>query len=157
MDDPTAPMDYSELANAVRGGFEQALGLAFTRVTPDEVVAELPITPALHQPYGLVHGGVYASLIETVCSTGAGVCAALEGRSSVGQDNATQFLRGTRQGTLTARALPVHKGRRTHVWSAEVRDGEGRLVATGTVRLMIVEPDEGVGGAPVRLPGALRA
>lgn len=153
MDELQDPPDYTELANDLRGGFEQALGLVFTRVTVDQVHARVPVTPSLHQPYGLVHGGVYASIIETVCSTGAGVCAALEGRSSVGQDNATQFLRGTRQGTLHARAIAVHKGRRTHVWSAEVRDDQDRLVATGTVRLMIIDPTEGVGGAPVRLRG----
>ena len=145
--------DFTALANALRGGFEHTLGLSFTRVTLDEVCCTVPVTPALHQPYGLVHGGVYASIIETICSTGAGIRATIDGRSAVGLDNATRVLRGTREGTLHARAVPQHQGRRTHLWAAEVHDDQGRLVAAGSVRMLIVDPGEGVGGATVRLPG----
>ena len=65
------PENVLELINANLGGFNNALGLRFTKAAPDEYVAELEITDRHLQPYGLVHGGVYAGMIETLCSTGA--------------------------------------------------------------------------------------
>lgn len=151
--DLPADGDFAALANQVRGGFARLIGLRFTRVTTEEVCAEVPVTDALLQPYGLVHGGVYASIVETLCSTGAGVHALLQGRSCVGLENSTSFLRGVRDGTLRARAVPLHQGGRSEVWRCEVADAGGVRVAEGRVRLLILDEDSRVGGGALRLPG----
>ncbi|MCA9683326.1 MAG: hotdog fold thioesterase, partial [Myxococcales bacterium] len=70
---PPLPADIVEHFNALRGGFNSALGLRFIAIDYDEIRAEITVTPALHQPYGLVHGGVYAAMIETLASCGAAI------------------------------------------------------------------------------------
>ncbi len=147
------PANVTDLVNAHRGGFEDILGLVFLEVTEDLVVAQVTLTEQHKQPYGLVHGGVYAAMVETVCSVGAGVNALVDGRSTVGLDNHTSFLRAVRGGRLTARAEPVTKGRRTHVWRAEIRGDDGRLAATGQVRVLCLEAGSAVAGQTVALRG----
>src|SRR5262245_32848281 len=79
-----ADVDLVTMLNAARGGFEVAKGLTFTRITPDEVEGEVPVGPHLVQPYGLVHGGVYSSIVETLASVGAAVFAMSKGQTTVG-------------------------------------------------------------------------
>lgn len=147
------PDNVVEMINERLGGFNRHLGLRFVEATADAFVAELDIGDQHRQPYGLVHGGVYASMVETVCSTGAAVSVFTEGKSCVGLDNATSFLRATRSGTLRCTATPLVRGRRSHVWDARIHDDDGRLVATGRVRLIVMEPGAEAGGEQVRLGG----
>lgn len=142
-------MDFTELANANLDGMNTTLGLRFTAVTPDAVEAEVAIGPHLHQPYGIVHGGVYATIAETVCSIAAGVNVIAQGKSPVGLDNHTSFLRAARSGVIRGRATPVHRGRQTHVWTCELTDGEGRVLATSRVRLLILDQEASLAGEVV--------
>ena len=82
--------DYTAQLNQLRGGYSKAMGLTFTRVTPDVVEAEIEIGAQHLQPYGLVHGGVYAAMIETVCSTAAAIRVLPDGKSTVGLENTTR-------------------------------------------------------------------
>lgn len=143
--------DLVTLLNGMRGGFERAIGLVLTRVTPDEVVAEVPVGPHLTQPYGLVHGGVYASIVETLGSVGAALYAMPQGRNSVGLENTTSFVRAVRDGKLVATAVPVHRGRASQVWQVEIRDAAGKLAATGRLRTLTLDPDAVVAGESVRV------
>jgi len=147
------PDNVVELVNARLGGFNKMLGLSFVEVRPDELVAELEISEAHHQPYGLVHGGVYSSMIETVCSTAAALAVFGSGQSAVGLDNSTSFLRAVRSGTLRCVATPLVKGRKSHVWDGRVYDDKKRLVASGRVRLLVLEADAKAGGEKVVLEG----
>lgn len=146
-----AEVDVVTMLNAARGGFEIALGLVFTRATQDEVVCEVPVGPHLVQPYGLVHGGVYASIIETVASVGAAMFAMPNGQTAVGLENTTSFLRAVRTGKLIGLARPLHRGRATQVWEVEVRGDDGKLAATGRVRMLCLEPGASVAGEKVTL------
>ena len=143
---PKLPEDLLEVLNHTRGGFNALLGLHYTRANYDEVVAECKIGPHLHQPYGLVHGGVYASIIEAVASTAAAIHAMHESRTAVGLENTTSFLRATREGTLVARAHPLTRGRRSHVWEVGIRDEHDRLLACGRVRVLCLEAGTAVAG-----------
>jgi uncharacterized protein (TIGR00369 family) len=134
------------MLNAHRGAFDKLIGLTFTRIAEDELEAEIPVTDALHQPYGLVHGGVYATIVETLASAAAAVVAIPRGQTTVGLENTTSFLRATRSGTLRARVQPVHKGRRSQVWGVEIRGDDGKLVASGRVRTLCLEPGAEVAG-----------
>src|SRR5258706_699643 len=133
--------NFAALCNENPGGFNRAMGVRFLDVTPDQVVGELTITPVHHQPYGIVHGGVLAGVIETLCSVGAAIAAAPRKQSVVGVDNHTSFLKAVREGTLRITARPLTRGRRTQLWESDVRDADGRLIATGRVRLHCL--DEG--------------
>ncbi|CAN5281932.1 PaaI family thioesterase [soil metagenome] len=115
--------------------FDQLLGLEFVEATAQRVVAHIEVAPKHTQPYGIVHGGVYCSMAETVASFGAVLAIGAEGAGAVGQSNHTDFLRATRSGTLTATATPVHVGRSVQLWAVEITDDEGRLCAQSKVRM----------------------
>ncbi len=145
------PDDLTDLANDHLDGLNRHLGLRFTRVTVDRVEAELPVDAHLLQAFGIVHGGVYAAMAETLCSVGAAVHTMPRGRSAVGLDNHTSFLRAARGGTIHGVATPVHPGRRTQLWEAALRDDEGRLLATARVRLMVLDEGAALAGERVEL------
>jgi 1,4-dihydroxy-2-naphthoyl-CoA hydrolase len=144
-----ADTDVLQMLNAARGGFELALGMTFTRASADEVELEVPVRPELLQPYGLVHGGVYSSILESAASVGAALFAMRTGQSTVGLENTTSFLRAVRSGKLVAVAKPLHRGRQTQVWEVEVRSDEGKLAATGRVRMLCLEAGAAVAGETV--------
>jgi 1,4-dihydroxy-2-naphthoyl-CoA hydrolase len=144
-----APKDPLAVLNAQRDGFDTAMGFRYVRASADEVVVEYEIGPQHRQPYGIVHGGVHCAVVESVCSTGAGLAAVARGQSVVGVDNHTSFVHAVREGTVTVRAVPLTRGRRTHLWEATARDASGRLIATGRVRLLCLEPGSDLAGRTV--------
>ncbi|MDP2863201.1 MAG: PaaI family thioesterase [Desulfobacterales bacterium] len=145
------PENAVEMINGLIGGFNKSIGLRFVKAAPNEFVAEIEINERHLQPYGIVHGGVYAGMIETLCSTGAALNVFSEGKSAVGIENTTSFLRAVRSGTLRCTARPILTGRRSHVWEAQVTDDRERLVATGRVRLIVLEPGSEADGITVEL------
>ncbi len=126
--------------------WDQHLGLRILEASRDQVVAEYDAGPRHHQPYGIVHGGVHCTVVETVCSTGAGMDAASRGCGVVGLENHTSFVRAVRTGRITIRAKPVTRGRRVQLWEATARDEEGRVVSTGRVRLLCIEQGADLAG-----------
>ncbi len=146
------PADIVDRLNAGRGGWSIAMGLRFVRASFDEIAAEVPIGPSHLQPQGVVHGGVHAGIIETLASAGAAIGALARGQSVVGLENHTSFLHAVRGGTLRASARPLMRGRRTQVWEGAVHDEAGRLVASGRVRLLCLEPGSSLAGETVRPP-----
>jgi uncharacterized protein (TIGR00369 family) len=126
------------------GGFVELLGLRLDEVTPDRVVISWDVTPDLHQPYGIVHGGVHASVVETAASI-AGAAWLGDRGQVVGVHNGTDFLRAVREGTLRAVAEPVHRGRLQQLWLVEIRDEGERLVARGQVRLQNITDADRLG------------
>jgi 1,4-dihydroxy-2-naphthoyl-CoA hydrolase len=147
------PQDFKQILEAaMQAGWTGAMGLKIVRASRDEVVAEVEVGPAHLQAYGIVHGGVHAGIIETIASIGAALDAMPAGRSVVGLENSTSFLRAVRSGTLHAVAKPLLRGRRSQVWEASVHDDQGKLAATGRVRLMVLEADTEVAGKRVGIP-----
>jgi 1,4-dihydroxy-2-naphthoyl-CoA hydrolase len=109
-------------------------------ITPVRVHARLTVEERHLQPYGIVHGGVYAAVAEAIASIGAAVSArTLDPESGVvGLDNHTSFLRAARAGTeILAEARPRHAGRRTQSWDVTMRDPDGRELAVSRVRLLV--------------------
>ena len=145
------PENVLDLINQRLGGYNRVMGLRFIQATEDRFVAELEIDERHLQPYGLVHGGVYAGMIESLCSTGAALSVWTEGKSTVGLENTTTFLRAVRSGILRGTARPLARGRRSQVWEASIHDECRRLVAAGRVRLMVLEPGAEAGGEPVAM------
>jgi len=125
-------------------GLDAVLGFTMTRADGDEVVGRLEIGPQHHQPYGIVHGGVYCAVVETAASFGGALWFGDRG-NVVGVSNHTNFLRATREGVLSVRATPVQRGRTQQLWTVEVRDEQDRLVAKGDVRLANLAARDGAG------------
>ncbi|MBW0012343.1 PaaI family thioesterase [Mycobacterium sp.] len=121
--------------------FDAELGLQYTELGPDGVRAHLEVTPKLLQPMGLVHGGVYCSIIESMASVAAysWLNASGGGGNVVGVNNNTDFLRSISSGMVYGRAEPIHRGRRQQLWLVTVTDGDDRVVARGQVRLQNLE------------------
>jgi 1,4-dihydroxy-2-naphthoyl-CoA hydrolase len=118
----------------VETGLIKLLGIRIEEASGDRVVLTCPVTPDLHQPFGLVHGGVYATLAETAASV-AGASWFGDRGKVVGVSNHTDFLRAVREGGLRAEATPLSRGRSTQLWQVEISDDHGRLVAHSKVRL----------------------
>ncbi len=155
MSQPTEPAslpqgaDLLKLLNETSGPFDRGLGIVFTSVTDDAIEAEMAITPQHLQAYGIVHGGVYASIIESLSSTGAALHAMPRGQTAVGLENSTSFLHAVRGGVLRARGVPLQRGRRTQVWEGTIEDQGGRKAATGRVRMICLDRDAVLAGETV--------
>lgn len=131
----TARREFIDMIRAHSGaGFGGGIGMEYTQVTPDKVVVAVTVGPHLHQPYGIVHGGVYCAIAEEVASVAGAVWLGGEGKV-VGVNNSTDFLRAVTEGTLTATGTPVHRGRSQQLWRVEIEDDQGRTAAVGQVRL----------------------
>jgi 1,4-dihydroxy-2-naphthoyl-CoA hydrolase len=121
-------------------GFDRLYGLELTEVADDRVAGRVAVRDELKQPYGLIHGGVYASIAESLASLGTGVVVAREGRVAMGLSNQTSFLRPITDGTINAVALRRHAGRTTWVWEVEMSDDAGRLCVLSRMTVAVREP-----------------
>lgn len=119
------------------GPLVQHLGIEMTKVSSERVNARWTAGAKHHQPFGIVHGGVHCTVVETLASVGGAVWMLArdpEGKV-VGVNNSTDFYRAVVEGELTSTAAPIHQGRSQQVWVVETHDTEGRLVSRGQVRL----------------------
>ena len=119
--------------------FDQLIGLDYKEITPDGVTATFEVTPQLQQPYGILHGGVLCSVVESVGSVSGATW--FQG-AVVGTSNHTNFIKATRSGVLTARSTPIHRGRSQQLWDIDITDEQGRLVAKGQLRLANLDNTE---------------
>jgi 1,4-dihydroxy-2-naphthoyl-CoA hydrolase len=123
---------------------DKELGLVFTEISPDRTRAQLDVVPKLLQPMGIVHGGVYCSMVESLASVAAYTWIAANGGGSVvGVNNNTDFLRAISSGTVYGATTPVHRGRRQQLWIVTISDSDDRLVARGQVRLQNLDAEAG--------------
>ena len=123
-------------------GFDGLYGLEIHGITEDEVTAQVPVRDDLKQPAGLVHGGVFASIAESMTSIGTWLAVRDDGFVAQGLSNQTSFLRPILDGTIHAVAKRRHRGRTTWVWEVEISDDQQRLCAL--VRMTIaVRPAPG--------------
>jgi 1,4-dihydroxy-2-naphthoyl-CoA hydrolase len=120
--------------------FTDLLDLRLTLVSPTRIEAHLHADERLHQNHGLVHGGVYAAVVEQACSIAGLAAAQQDGHTVVGVSNSTEFLRAHREGRLDVVAEPVHVGRRLQLWRARITREDGAIVAEGQLRLFVVDP-----------------
>jgi 1,4-dihydroxy-2-naphthoyl-CoA hydrolase len=120
--------------------FVAAAGLEVTQLGADRVEGFIELGPGHHQPWGIVHGGVYATAIETAASLGAAVAASEHGLVPVGVNNNTNFVRAMKAGRVKVVATPVQQGRTQQLWEVRVSDEDNRLVAIGQVRLQNTVP-----------------
>jgi 1,4-dihydroxy-2-naphthoyl-CoA hydrolase len=118
--------------------FVAATGLELTEVTGTRVAGSIDLGPQHHTPWGVVHGGVYCTVVESAASVGASTAVAERGQFSVGVSNQTDFLRPMTAGRLDVVAEPVQQGRTLQLWLVTLTREDGKLVARGQVRLQNV-------------------
>jgi uncharacterized protein (TIGR00369 family) len=127
----------AEEINARLVGFDRLVGLELLSCSDEEVLVELPVREQLKQPMGLVHGGVYAALAETMASLATALAVSERGEAAVGLANATNFLRPITEGTIHASATRVHRGRTTWVWDVRFEDDDGRACAVTRMTIAV--------------------
>ena len=129
----TPPVDL-----AAASAFVAATGLELTEVTGTRVSGHIDVGPQHHTPWGVVHGGVYCTVVESAASVGASTAVTDRGQFSVGVSNQTDFLRPMTAGRLDVVAEPVQQGRTLQLWLVTLTREDGKLVARGQVRLQNV-------------------
>lgn len=118
--------------------FLRAAGFEIEASTGQEVRGHVDAGRQHHTPWGVVHGGLYATLVESACSIGASQAVAGQDRFAVGLSNHTEFIRSHREGRLDVLARAIHQGRTGQLWECDVTREDGKLVARGQVRLQNV-------------------
>ena len=112
-----------------RDGLGELIGLEYLDMGSEEVRARLVVTDDVRQPAGLVHGGVFAAIAESMCSAATWLAVRDDGMAAMGQSNSATFMRPITEGHVNALARPRHQGRTTWVWDVEITDDDGRLCA----------------------------
>jgi 1,4-dihydroxy-2-naphthoyl-CoA hydrolase len=130
--------DVPDLSLDAAGAFVRGAGLDVGEAGARRVTGVIAAGPDQHTPWGMVHGGVYATAVETACSIGASMAVRERGEFAVGLSNHTDFLRPHTEGSLHVVATPVHQGRTNQLWQCDIARADGKLVARGQVRLQNV-------------------
>src|SRR6266436_9778178 len=120
-------------------------GIKLSEATKDRVVATMPITSHHHQPMGYLHGGVSVLLAESVASWGSILNIDTDRQMAFGLEINANHLRPKREGVLTAVAIPIHRGRTTHIWDIRITDENDKLVCISRCTVAVVDrpPDNG--------------
>jgi 1,4-dihydroxy-2-naphthoyl-CoA hydrolase len=132
----TPSLDAASLDDA--SAFLRAAGLIFDEITATRVTGHLLLGPEHHTPWGIVHGGVYTTAVESAASVGASTAVRDRGQVAVGLTNTTHFLRSMTSGRVDVEATALSQGRTQQLWRVDITDESGRLVAHGELRLQNV-------------------
>jgi len=119
-------------------GLPATIGIEIIELTPERVVATMPVDERTRQPFGLLHGGASLALAETVASLGAAANVDLERFVAVGQEINGNHLRAKTDGVVRATAVPIHRGRTSQVWGIDIADEQGRLVCVSRCTMAII-------------------
>jgi uncharacterized protein (TIGR00369 family) len=122
----------------VAGPFVAAINFDITEATGTRVTGSVDLGPDQHTPWGVVHGGVYCSVVESAASIGASTAVQPHGQFAVGVNNNTDFLRSMTAGRVEVLAEPIQQGRTQQLWQVLLTREDGKLVARGQVRLQNV-------------------
>lgn len=135
--DTSADPDETPFSGStVFSAFVEAVGLSFTEVTRTRVRGEIHLGPDHHTPWGVVHGGVYTSAVESAATIGASTAIADRGQVAVGVANSTDFLRPISAGTVEVLAEAIQQGRSQQLWQVTITSiDSGKLIARGQLRL----------------------
>jgi len=123
--------------------FDQLIGTEWISDDPADARARVPLRDDLRQPYGLLHGGVVSTLVESLCSRATAIAVHPDGSIAMGQAIEVSLLRPVTTGGAEARARARHRGRTTWVWEVEVFGGDQRLCALAKMTLAVrTRPDQ---------------
>jgi 1,4-dihydroxy-2-naphthoyl-CoA hydrolase len=124
-------------AAAVEHTLNDALGFQIGDFDDERIVGHFEVTDAVRQPFGIVHGGAYAAMAETMASVATFMFVHPNGEIAVGQNNDTSFLRPASEGTVQAEGKRRHRGRTSWIWDVEFTDAQGRTLALSRVTIAV--------------------
>ena len=124
----------------ISAGFDSLYGLELIELTDERARGQVKVRDQLKQPHGLVHGGVYTAIAESLASIGTAVAVRREGKLAMGLSNQTSVLRPITEGTIHALAVRKHCGRTTWVWEVEMTDDSGRLCVLTRMTIAVRDP-----------------
>ena len=142
---------FASYVPEARPSIHELLDVEVLEASPEKVVLRLPVNWKVHQPYGILHGGVSALLAESAASLG-GSLAADPGRGVVGIELNASHLRPLRDGHLTATATPIRVGRTVQVWRIALTGDDGRAVCEARCSLAVIDPPADDATGSVRTP-----
>jgi uncharacterized protein (TIGR00369 family) len=120
-----------------QSNFDEYIGTEWVRLDPDDARARIEFRDELRQPYGLMHGGVYSTIVESLCSYATAAAVYEEGNIALGQSIEVSFMRPVSSGHAEARAAARHRGRSTWVWTVEIVDDDERLCALAKMTMAV--------------------
>jgi len=126
--DTKATIDYIN-NNVLSNTLMETLSIKVTEIGDDYVVAKMPVTPAVHQPDGILHGGASVALAESVGSIATYLFVDTEKFFVRGLEISANHLKSIKDGFVTATAKPIHKGRTTQLWEIKITDDAGNLIS----------------------------
>lgn len=132
-------MDIAEVMRSA-GGVTRDLGVEFVELSPERVVATMPIDDRHHQPFGYLHGGVSVVLAESVASVG-GFLNCPPGKAAFGAEISASHVRPKKSGSIRAVGTPVHVGRTSQVWEIRITDEEEKLVCVSRCTVAVVDAE----------------
>ena len=130
-------MMATELPFELDQGFDHLYGLEVTEVADGLMRGTVRVRDQIKQPAGLVHGGIYAAIAESLATTGTALAVVADGNMALGLSNQTSFLRPITEGSITAHARARHRGRTTWVWEVELSNDAGKLCALTRVTVAV--------------------
>jgi 1,4-dihydroxy-2-naphthoyl-CoA hydrolase len=139
---PTTPGAPTAKPGALErsGRFVTAAGLVVDEISTERVLGHIDLDQGHHTPWGIVHGGVYTTAVESAASIGASAAVEGRGQVAVGLTNTTHFLRSLTSGRVLVEAVALNQGRTQQLWKVDVTDRAGKLIAHGEVRLQNLTP-----------------
>jgi 1,4-dihydroxy-2-naphthoyl-CoA hydrolase len=123
-------------------GFDRLYGLRVTEISDGSMRGSVAVRDAIKQPAGLVHGGIYAAIAESLATTGTALAVIDDGNTAMGLSNHTSFLRPVIEGEIHALAQARHRGRSTWVWEVDLSDESGRLCALSRITVAVRRASE---------------
>jgi len=129
--------DDAPIAPSVERTLNDTLGFEIGEFDENQIVGRFEVTDAVRQPFGIVHGGAYAAMAETMASVATFMVVHPNGEIAVGQSNDTSFLRPASDGTIHATGTRRHRGRTSWIWDVEFADDQGRVCALSRVTIAV--------------------
>jgi uncharacterized protein (TIGR00369 family) len=122
---------------AVKQSLNDVLGFKVGEFDDERITGSFEVEDRVRQPFGIVHGGAYAALAETLASVGTYFAVEANGEIAVGQNNDTSFIRPVASGTVHANGTRRHRGRTTWIWDVEFSDDQGRVCAISRITIAV--------------------
>jgi 1,4-dihydroxy-2-naphthoyl-CoA hydrolase len=129
--------DDAPQAPALERTLNDTLGFQIGEFDEERISGHFEVTDVVRQPMGIVHGGAYAAMAETMASVATWMFVHADGNIAVGQSNDTSFLRPASEGTVHAEGIRRHRGRTSWIWDVEFKDDQGRVCALSRVTIAV--------------------
>lgn len=136
----TTSPDLSSINKFSKNTIAEQIGIEFTEIGNDYLVARMPVDHRTHQPFGILHGGASVVLAETLGSIASYLCLTnQQTQAAVGLEINANHIRAVKNGFVYGKVSPIHVGKTTHIWNIDITNEEGKLVCKSRLTVMILE------------------